>query len=606
MSVGEEIPSFVAVLRDRARRQPERKAYSYLHNGDREQGHLTYGDLDRHARAIASELLGLGAKGSRALLLYPPGLEFIKTFFGCLYAGVVAIPVPLVRRSLPRLQALAEDAEASFALTDSRNSSYLQDAGSQLPGRFRAMEWLVTDEVTPERAAEWREPVIGCDSLAYLQYTSGSTSAPKGVMVTHGNLLRHCALIKQAWGYTEDSVSATWVPHFHDYGLVDGILQPMYVGIPCYVMSPVAFYMRPIRLLKTVSRHRVTHTQGPDFSYAHCVRKIRSEQLAGLDLTSWRTASDGGEPVRRDTVESFAATFGPHGFRRDAFYPAYGLAEATLLVATKRHGQTPVVGTFDAEALGRNVVVEVAAERSVDARTLVSCGPPIGGMKVVIAHPEARTECEPLTVGEIWVSDASLAVGYWRNTAETERTFGARLADSGEGPFMRTGDMGFLKDGELYVTGRLKDVIIIRGRNHYPQDIELSVEKSHAALRPGYGAAFGVDHEEREGLVVVHEVERHRLRNLVVDEVVADIRQAIADEHELQLLAVVLVRPGSVPRTSSGKVQRSACRTRFLEDTLEHVESLDPGAEVGRGPRSSSADGQRGAYANDVVSIDME
>jgi acyl-CoA synthetase (AMP-forming)/AMP-acid ligase II len=567
MSSGKEFSNLVERLRHLARHQPDQRAYTFLQNADAEQGTLTYRGLDEAARALAAELQGLAGVGDRAFLLYPPGLEFLKAFYGCLYAGVVAIPVPVVKRSLPRLQAVARDARASLLLTDSRTSPQLRDVDSLLP-EFQAMRWIHTDEPSGRSAEEWRQPPLGSDTLAYLQYTSGSTATPKGVMVTHGNLMRHCAHMEEAWGYTPDSVSATWVPHFHDYGLVDGIIQPLYMGIPCYTMAPTAFYMRPIRWLQAISRYRVTHTQGPDSSYEHCLRKVKPEELAGLDLRSWRTASDGGEPIRPDTVRGFVAALEPHGFRPEAFYPAYGLAEATLLVATKRHHQAPVIRRFDAEALEQNSAVEVAPDRKQGVRTVVSCGPPIGSLKVVIADPHTRTERAPGTVGEIWVADSSLAVGYWENPEETERTFGARLADSGEGPFMRTGDLGFLKDGELFVTGRLKDLIIIRGRNHYPQDIELTVEKSHPALRPGHGAAFGLELDGQELLVVVQAVERDHLRSIVADEVIGDIREAIAEAHELQVHAVVLTKPGSIPRTSSGKVRRAACRELFLQGAL--------------------------------------
>ena len=587
MGMAVEFSSLVDVLRHRARQQSDQRAYAFLQNAETEHGALTFGSLDEHARAIAAELHRLGAAGERAFLLYPPGLEFIKAFFGCLYAGVVAIPVPVVKRSLPRLQAVARDARASLLLTDSRTRPQLDEAGSELP-EFRAMRWIATDEVGAEASRGWQPTPVASDSLAYLQYTSGSTATPKGVMVTHGNLIRHCAHIEQAWGYTAESVSATWVPHFHDYGLVDGLILPMWMGIPCYVMAPTAFYMRPLRWLQAISRYRVTHTQGPNSGYEHCLRRVRQDELAGLDLRCWRTASDGGEPVRPDTVRGFVAALEPYGFRREAFYPAFGLAEATLLVATKKHGQAAVIRRLDAAALEKHSVVEVPPGRTQGVREVTSCGPPIGSFRVAITNPETRTECAAGTVGEIWVAGSSLAVGYWENPEETERSFGARLADTGEGPFMRTGDLGFMKDGELSVTGRLKDVIIIRGRNHYPQDIELTVEKSHPALRPGHGAAFSLELEGEERLVVVHEVERGHFRSLVAEDVVGDIREAIAEAHELQAHAVALTRPGTIPKTSSGKIRRAACRKRFVEGTLEALGEND-GAPVT--PPEISAEG---------------
>jgi acyl-CoA synthetase (AMP-forming)/AMP-acid ligase II len=580
MGLSIEPTNLVRVLRHRAVHQADRKAYAFLQNGDAEQEALTYGELDEAARAIAAVLQGQGALGERAFLLYPPGLSFIKAFFGCLYAGVVAIPLPVVKRSLPRLQAVARDARASLLLTDARTRPLLEE-DARLP-EFEAMRWIVTDEGTSSPDA-WEPPNVGGSTLAYLQYTSGSTATPKGVMVTHGNLVRHCAHMEQAWGYSPDGASVTWVPHFHDYGLVDGIIEPLFVGIPCYVMSPAAFYMRPVRWLQAISRYRATHTQGPNSGYDHCLRRRRPEQLEGLDLGCWRTASNGGEPVRPDTVRGFVAALEPYGFRREAFYPSFGLAEATLLVSTKRHDQSPVIRSLDAEALGKHSAVEVAPGSARSVREVVSCGPPIGTLKVVIADPQTRHRLADGAVGEIWVSDPSLAVGYWENAAETERTFGARLADTGEGPFMRTGDLGFLRDGELSVTGRIKDVIIIRGRNHYPQDIELTVERCHAALRPGHGAAFSVEKDGEEKLVVVQDVERTHLRSVVVEDVVGDIREAVAEAHELQVHAVVLTKPGTVPRTSSGKVRRAACRALFLEGTLDAFE--DAGAEAEPEPR---------------------
>ncbi len=585
MGVPDETSNLVDVLRFRARQEADRTAYVFLQNGDTEQEALNYRQLDEAARGIAGELSGLGAFGERAFLLYPPGLEFIKAFFGCLYAGVVAIPLPVVKRSLPRLQAVARDARARFLLTDARTRPALDDGGSR-PPEFEAMQWITTDELrgSPDR---WEPQSLEAGSLAYLQYTSGSTASPKGVMVTHGNLLRHLADIEQAWGYSADGATVTWVPHFHDYGLVDGLLEPLYAGIPCYVMSPTAFYMRPARWLQAISRYRATHTQGPNSGYEHCLRRVRPEQLEGLDLRCWRTASNGGEPVRPDTARGFVAALEPYGFGRQAFYPSFGLAEATLLVSTKRHDQAPAIRSLDADALERHSAVEATAGSARSVREVVSCGPPIGTLKVVIADPQTRQRLADGAVGEIWVKGPGLAVGYWENPTETERTFAARLADTGEGPYMRTGDLGFLKEGELSVTGRIKDVIIVRGRNHYPQDVELTVETSHAALRPGHGAAFSVEAEGEERLVVVQEVERAHLRGIVAEDVVGDIREAVAEAHELSVHAVVLTKPGSVPMTSSGKVRRAACRVLFLEGTLEAVGD-DPEAEAEREPRLSA------------------
>lgn len=568
--------NLVDLLRYRACHQPEKKAFILLQNGDTESDSLTYQELDQQAQAIASELQKLGASQEQALLLYPTGLEFIKAFCGCLYAGIVAVPAPLpdparMKRSLPRLAALIKDARSQLILTDSRHYSQLKETVLQFSEEFQGQNWVISDAITCQQSQDWQQPKIQSDSLAYLQYTSGSTSTPKGVMITHGNLVHHCTYLQQAWDYTPDSVSTTWVPHFHDYGLVDGIIQPLYTGISCYLMSPVAFYMRPLRWLQTISRYRVTHSQGPNFAYEHCLNRSKPEEYAGLDLRSWRTASNGAEPIRKETIDRFIATFEPYGFSPKAFYPAYGMAEATLLISTKQHGKVPAICQVEAEALEKNQIVVTSCQQERGTRFLVSCGPPIVNFKVVIANPDTLRQCQPSEVGEIWVSDPSVATGYWNRPEETEQTFHAYLADSGEGPFLRTGDLGFLQKGELFITGRLKDMIIIRGRNHYPQDLELTVEKSNPALRPAHGAAFGVEVNGEERLVIVQEVERGYLRGLDIKEVLGDIRQAIQEEHELNAYAIILIKGGSIAKTSSGKIQRSACRSMFLTGTLEEI-----------------------------------
>lgn len=572
--------TLVHLLRQRALQQAEQQAYTFLIDGEVEGLRLSYAELDCQARAIGAVLQQHRAQGERALLLYPPGLEFIAAFFGCLYSNVIAIPAPppdaaRLKRTLPRLRAIAQDAQASLILTTSRILTLIEDICLEVP-EFRAMRWLATEQISSDLAIEWQEPVISQEMLAYLQYTSGSTATPKGVMVSHGNLNHHCADISQAWRYTTDSIAATWMPYFHDYGLVDGLIQPLYSGILCFILSPLTFIKRPLRWLETISRYRVTHSQGPNFAYDHCVRRITPDQCANLDLSHWQTASNGAEPIRKTTLEQFVTAFEPFGFRWSAFYPAYGLAEATLLVSTQGQVGRPRSHTVQIDALGQNQVVEAVAGQ-LGVQTLVSCGRPIGKMQVIIADPQTLTQSQPNQVGEIWISDPSVAQGYWNRPQETQQTFQAYLADTGQGPFLRTGDLGFLQDGELFVTGRLKDLIIIRGRNHYPQDIELTVEQSHPALRSNCGAAFSVEIEGEERLVIAQEVER-RYQKLSVDDVVGAIRQAVAEHHELEAYAVLLLKTGSIPKTSSGKIKRQACCVGFLNGSLELLanQSLNP------------------------------
>ena len=489
------------LLRWRAQHQPEQSAYTFLLDGETEEACLTYSELDRQARSIAAMLQKLDARGERVLLLYPPGIEYIAAFFGCFYAGAVAVPAypPRLNRSLGRLQTIIADAQASVVMTTEMIHSRIGPLFEETAG-IKQLDWLTTDNLAHELAGEWREPIVGRESLAFLQYTSGSTAAPRGVMVSHANLLHNQRLIQQTFQQTEESIILGWLPLYHDMGLIGNVLQPLYVGAPCILMSPVAFLQKPSRWLQAISRYQATTSGAPNFAYDLCARKTTPEQRAELDLSSWTTAFNGAEPVRRETMERFAQTFADCGFRREAFHPCYGLAEATLLVSG---GATESIArAFKKDALEHNVVIGVDAE-SAEARSLVACGRALPDQRVVIVNPDTLMPARPDEVGEIWVSGASVTQGYWNRPEETEHTFGAYLVDTGEGPFLRTGDLGFIDAGELFITGRLKDLIIIRGRNHYPQDIEQTVGQSHPVLAGGMGAAFSVEVEGEERLVVV-------------------------------------------------------------------------------------------------------
>ena len=566
--------SLVGLLRERASLQADRSLYTLLIDGEEEGTTLSYFEVDRQARAIGALLQSLEARGERALLVYPPGLEFIVAFYGCLYAGVIAVPTHITasqfkdKQSLLRFQAIVEDASPFAVLTVSSVLPKLKPLVDGMPG-LSAARWIATDSIPIQMADSWNEPEISGDDLAFLQYTSGSTAYPKGVMVSHRNLLANLEYIDYGFEHTSQSLSLTWLPHFHDMGLINGFLQPLYKDFRCYVMSPAAFLQSPFRWLKAISRYRITHSGGPNFAYDLCLRKITEEQRATLDLSCWAVAFNGAEPIRRHTLEDFAEGFASCGFKMSAFYPAYGLAEATLKVTGGRKNSEPVFFTADASSLEQNIVVE-ASSRTTDARNVVGSGETACGTHVVIANPKSRTRCASNEVGEVWVTGPGVTRGYWNRSKENEETFRAHLDDTGEGPFLRTGDLGFIRNGELFITGRLKDLIIIRGLNHYPQDIELTVERSHAALRRGGGAAFSIDAEGEERLVVVHELDfRQQLPNF--QEVVNSIRQAIAENHQVQLYALALIKPGVLPKTTSGKVQRSLCRTFYLENTLDAV-----------------------------------
>ncbi|MEA2563977.1 MAG: hypothetical protein QOH06_5481 [Acidobacteriota bacterium] len=517
--------SFIDVVRERAGRLGERCAFTFLgdgRDGDTPTERLTYAEVDQKARAIAADLQRRGAAGERVLLLFPPGLDFVTAFLGCLYAGAVAVPAypPSPGRGTGRLRSLLEDAKPRLALT----------TPSLLPRVEREVEGAVALEgLVPE---DWRPPAVGPDSLAFLQYTSGSTSTPKGVRVTHGNLIANERAIQHAFGQSEESVVVGWLPLYHDMGLIGNVLQPLWCGATCVLMSPLSFLQRPRRWLEAIDRFQGTTSGGPDFAYSLCVRKIPPAEREGLDLSSWRVAFNGAEPVRAATLDAFAEAFAPCGFRREAFYPCYGLAEATLFVSGGDPDAAPkVVGN------------------------LVSCGRAWPGERITVVDAEGH-ELPAGEEGEIQVFGPSVADGYWEG-----ESFGGVL---------RTGDLGRLDEhGELFVTGRLKDLIVVRGRNLYPHDIERTAEESHLALRSGGGAAFSVEVDGEERLVVVHEVERRR--EAEAGEAAEAIRAAVLREHEVSPHEVMPIRAGTLPKTSSGKVRRGACREEFLAGTLTRL-----------------------------------
>jgi len=586
-----EFSTLVEILRWRALQQPGQRTYTYLVDGETEGDDLTYAALDFQARSIGALLQSYRAGGERALLLYPAGLEFITAFFGCLYAGVIAVPLPSPnpaqpQRALPRLRAITSDAQPLVVLTTSAILSNTEDLFKQAP-ELQKMRWVATDKVAGSLAQEWRDPNVTSNTLALLQYTSGSTAEPKGVVISHGNLVHNSGYINRVFALIPESVTVTWLPAFHDMGLTNGIIQPVYKGRPCYLMPPVSFLMRPIRWLQAISRYKATISGGPNFAYELCTRRITPEQRETLDLSSWDVAYNGAEPVRADTMKRFAAAFASCGFRPGAFHPCYGLAEATLLVSGGSL-RDEMFRTIQVAAFEQNRVLEASAQGR-NVRTLVASGHALHDTRIVIVHPESLTACAPDEVGEIWVSGPSVTQGYWNRPEDTERTCRSYLKDTGEGPFLRTGDLGFMKDGELFVTGRLKDLIIISGRKLYPEDIEWTVEQSHTALRPACCAAFSVDGAGEEQLIIAAEVEPRShpaVRNpphgeahahpsgrlpLDVEAVVRAIRRAVAEEHDVRVHTVLLLRAGRIPKTTSGKVQRHACQAGFVNGTLERL-----------------------------------
>ncbi|MBD2165167.1 fatty acyl-AMP ligase [Calothrix membranacea FACHB-236] len=573
------VTTLVDLLEYRASHQPEQTAYTFLADGITADSSFTYGELHQKAQAIAAYLQSQKAYQERVLLLYPPGLDFAAAFFGCLYAGAVAVPAypPRPNQSIARLQAIAANAQAKIALTTQAVLALVQPQLQEFVD-LRSLQWQATDNLNQNWAHDWRRVEVSSDSLAFLQYTSGSTSTPKGVMISHANLLHNSSLIYQSFQHSSESRGVIWLPAYHDMGLIGGILQPLYGGFPVFLMSPMIFLQKPFYWLQAISRYRATTSGSPNFAYDLCVRKITPEQRATLDLSSWEVAFNGAEPVRAETMEQFATLFAPCGFRREAFYPCYGMAETTLIIAGGDKAALPTVETVEENALKQHQVIP--SDNHLDSQNIVSCGQTLANLQVVIVNPENLTPCSPNEVGEIWVSGASVAQGYWHNPQATKEYFQAYLADSQQGPFLRTGDLGFLHQGELFVTGRLKDLIIIRGRNYYPQDIELTVAQAHPSLKLGAGAAFTIERENGARLVIVQEVERQYLRHLNVAEVVGKIREAVLQQHELQIHTVALIKTATLPKTSSGKVQRYACREQFLAQKLEILPNLAPVTSV--------------------------
>ena len=569
-STGYKFDSLVHLLETRAADRPEQLAYTFLRDGDVEDSQLSYGELARKARAVGAWLQERNLQNRNVLLLYPPSLEYIVAFWGCLYAGAVAVPAypPRRNRHFDRLQTIASDAQAQIALTTSSIRERIQSSITEAPG-LSELTWGVTEELDEQLAGSWRAPQLNHSTLAFLQYTSGSTATPKGVMVTHGGLLHNEEMIRHAFHQSEDSVIVGWLPLYHDMGLIGNVLQPLYLGARCILMSPLAFLQQPSRWLRAISRYRGTTSGGPNFAYDLCSQKISEAERDLLDLSCWTVAFNGAEPVRAETLQRFVNFFEPCGFKREAFYPCYGLAEATLFVSGARVEAQPTIKTIQRSGLERGFAVTDQEPVEHDLVSLVSCGASQREPQIIVANPESLASCAPGQVGEVWISGPSVAAGYWNRPEETANVFQAYLSDSGAGPYLRSGDLGFLQSDELFVTGRIKDLIIIRGRNLYPHDLERTVEKSHPALRAGGGAAFSIDAGGEERLVIVHEIGRNVSSSY--DEVIGSIRQSLAEEHEVQPHAVALVATGIVPKTSSGKTQRSACREMFLSSTLAVV-----------------------------------
>jgi acyl-CoA synthetase (AMP-forming)/AMP-acid ligase II len=568
-----EFSSFVDALRRRAAEQPNDPAYIFIPDRGTERISLSFAQLYARAGNLARRLTERGEKGDRAVLLFSPGLDFIVAFFACLIAGVIAVPMMVPRRASSRdaSAAILADCSPRFAMA---RRDLLTDTRPDLTERFNsfAPDWVFVDSrIAASGEPQSAPPLPRPDDIAFLQYTSGSTSAPKGVIVSHGNLIENSEMIRIAFGNTRRSTHVSWVPLYHDMGLILNALQSLYIGASCVLMAPVSFMQRPLSWLRAIHDFRAEVAGGPNFAFDLCVRRYRPEELHGIDLSCWKVAFNGAEPVRANTIDRFTSTFVPYGFDAKSIQPAYGMAEATLLISAGGRGSGPVIREVSRDSLQCNRVV--APAQAQDGQMLVGCGRQLGGERLAIVDPETRIPLGPGLVGEVWVAGPHVAQGYWRNPEATASVFKVQTASGGAPCWLRTGDLGFLGEGgELYITGRIKDLIIIRGTNHYPQDIEETVQDCHAALRRNGGAAFSVsDRDDEEQLVVVQEVERAFRRPIAIEEIISSIREAVTREHEVAVREIVLIRSGSLPKTTSGKIQRSLTRQMFLAGSLSLV-----------------------------------
>lgn len=559
-----ELPDNLAhALQQRAAQTPDRLALRFLTDESDEGLVLTYRDLDLRARTIAAALQQQATPGDRAILLFHSGPDYVAAFFACLYAGIIAVPAypPESNRHhhQERLLSIIADAEPRLLLT----GSDLQGALLHMDelNRADAPPLLCVDTLNAGLAEGWRSPILRSDDIAFLQYTSGSTALPKGVQVSHGNLVANELLIRRGFGIdlNPDDVIVSWLPLYHDMGLIGGLLQPIFSGVPCVLMAPAYFLTRPVRWLEAISRYRGTISGGPDFAYQLCSARVSESALERLDLSHWRVAYSGSEPIRQDSLDSFAEKFASCGFTPDSFFASYGLAEATLFVAGGRRGKGIGSLRLDEQALGRNQV-ELG-----DGSPVMSCGTGQPGHGVLIADPQSLQVLDENQVGEVWACGPSIAQGYWRNPGATARTF----VEHDGTTWLRTGDLGFQRHGELYITGRLKDMLIVRGQNLYPQDIEKQVEREIDAVRKGRVAAFAVEQDGTEGIGIAAEVSRSVQKILKSDALINAIRQSVADAFQQAPSVVVLLNPGALPKTSSGKLQRSACRTRLADGSLD-------------------------------------
>lgn len=563
----EKINTLIDLLQYQSNKYADNPLYVYLKNGEDESGILTYAMLNTKVMAVAAEIQKYASTGERALLLFSGGLDFIIGFFACLYSGVIAVPthMPLSKRAdQSHLQSIVKDANISLIISadaDFSKFSALPDTGEW----FKSYNLVFIDGIFEESELPWKQPNISGDSIAFLQYTSGSTGSPKGVMVTHANLLHNEELIKNAFDNKEGSTIVSWLPLFHDMGLIGNVIHALYIGARLILMPPAAFLQKPVRWLNAINKYRAETSGGPNFAYELCASKVSPEQKQDLDLSCWTNAFNGAERVNAATLEDFYNAFKISGFKKESFYPTYGLAEGTLFATGGIRENRPEMIKVDRHFLELGLV-KTSADKM--AECLVSSGKSWEQQELLIVNHETQKCCKDMVIGEIWLKGPSVTKGYWKNKEKTQESFKAYL-DNGDGPFFRTGDLGFLKNGNLYVTGRLKDLIIIRGKNIYPEDLEIKVQKSNVLFQNSFSAAFSAQVNNQEEVVILQEVDRRMMKSLDVTAVTKDVRNTLICMFQININDVVLLPPGSIPRTSSGKVRRKTAKTHYESGKFE-------------------------------------
>jgi acyl-CoA synthetase (AMP-forming)/AMP-acid ligase II len=559
------VQDLVRLAEVRAAERGDDVACTYLADGERPSKRLSYAELDRRARCVATFLQARAAQGTRALLVFPNRLDFLTAFFGCLYAGLIAVPVPPPRtaQAFARLRHVVGAAGAELVLASDTLRTALERRASTAES-LKEPHWIFCDEIADGLERDWRRPRIAPDDIAVLQFTSGSTGNPKGVSVSHANILHNCALLRAVCGSSPDMKLVAWLPNFHDWGLVGCLMFPLFVGRPSFTFDPADFLYRPRRWLEAIGRLGATITCAPNFAYEMCHRSIGESERAGLDLSTLQMAMIGAEPIRKHTIEAFSSAFAKCGFRKEVFFPCFGLAESTLIVSGGTRMTAPVYARIDRAALEHRRVVMVDA--SAEGSDFVGCGRPVLDQRVMVVDAETRQPCTTTEIGEIWVAGPSVAKGYWDEPQLSEDVFGASPACAPDEGWLRTGDLGFISNGELFICGRLKDVIIKAGVNYLAEDIEQTVGSSHIWLRPNGCAVFSVEAEGAERLVIVQELDFGRRGD--TSAVIGAIQSAVVKEHHVMADAIAVIRPGSLEKTGSGKVRRQLTKSLFLNGTL--------------------------------------